>query len=582
MQLPHIYDIAELCYQKGVLHALISPGSRSAPLTLAFARHAHLITKVIPDERAAAFMALGLAQQTQTPVVLICTSGTAALNYAPAVAEAFFQEVPLIIITADRPPEWIDQKDGQTIRQQGLYGRHVKESYHLPDTYDHPDITWHLNRLVNEAINLALSDQQGPVHINVPLREPFYPATGEVISFDRSPRIIQKMQQQKSLSENDWDQLANLWNQSKKILLAVGQYHFYEDDRVMLSNHLERLSEAYHIPILADVISNLSVLPLAALEEEIAWVRFQDLILSEKEQASLSPDLLITFGQSFISKPFKQFLRKHPPTYHWHIQADGEVADTFQALTHWLPISPNAFLSGILTKLQFLKKKHAYKQQWYQSNQRAEQYTRDFFETSHQFTELAAVKEIVQHLPTQSKLHLANSMPVRYINYVGLPAHKGIHVFANRGTSGIDGTNSTAVGCAWESDTVVTILTGDMAFFYDRNAFWHPYLPANLRIIVLNNHGGGIFRIIQGAREQAELDTYFETEQSLSADALAKEFGMAYHLATDLDSLTAGLAGFFEKSAQPKLLEVATSSTTNAAIFEQFKELYVKREDSAI
>ena len=185
-----VYNIAEICARHGITDVVLSPGSRSAPLTLAFARHPELTVRVVPDERAAAFIGLGIAQAQRRAVALVCTSGTAGLNYAPAVAEAFFQQIPLLIFTADRPPEWIDQLDGQTIRQHNLYGAHAKGAFEFPVDTAHADAKWHSARIVNEAINLAQAAPAGPVQVNVPLREPFYPKAGEEIRYEQDVKII--------------------------------------------------------------------------------------------------------------------------------------------------------------------------------------------------------------------------------------------------------------------------------------------------------------------------------------------------------------------------------------------------------
>ena len=187
-----VYNIAEICARHGITDVVLSPGSRSAPLTLAFARHPAFAgrVRVVPDERAAAFIALGMAQATRRPVVLVCTSGSAGLNYAPAVAEAFFQQIPLLILTADRPPEWIDQLDGQTIRQQDLYGRHAKGTFDFPVDTTHPDAKWFSERIINEAINLSQAAPAGPVQVNVPLREPFYPKAGEEMKYEQDVSIF--------------------------------------------------------------------------------------------------------------------------------------------------------------------------------------------------------------------------------------------------------------------------------------------------------------------------------------------------------------------------------------------------------
>ncbi|MBC8082789.1 MAG: 2-succinyl-5-enolpyruvyl-6-hydroxy-3-cyclohexene-1-carboxylic-acid synthase, partial [Hymenobacter sp.] len=184
-----IHNIAEICARHGITDVVLSPGSRSAPLTLAFARHPALTVRVVPDERAAAFIALGMAQAQRRVVVLVCTSGTAGLNYAPAVAEAYFQQIPLVIFTADRPPEWIDQLDGQTVRQHNLYGAHAKGAFEFPVDTSHADAKWHSARLINEAINLAQAAPAGPVQVNVPLREPFYPKAGEEIRYEQDVKI---------------------------------------------------------------------------------------------------------------------------------------------------------------------------------------------------------------------------------------------------------------------------------------------------------------------------------------------------------------------------------------------------------
>ncbi|HEX8545795.1 MAG TPA: 2-succinyl-5-enolpyruvyl-6-hydroxy-3-cyclohexene-1-carboxylic-acid synthase, partial [Cytophagaceae bacterium] len=215
-----IINIAEICAQKSVRSVILSPGSRCAPLTLAFVRHPDIITKTISDERSAAFIALGMALQTRQTVGLLCTSGTAGLNYSPAVAEAFCQQVPLIIFTADRPPEWIDQLDGQTIRQQNLFGRNVKASYQLPVDYNHPDAAWYIERILSEAINQAEEYPKGPVHINVPLREPLYP---ETIEFDEGVKIISTFPGKKTLSLDLQERLQTEVKSFKKILIVAGQ-----------------------------------------------------------------------------------------------------------------------------------------------------------------------------------------------------------------------------------------------------------------------------------------------------------------------------------------------------------------------
>lgn len=578
MILQPILNIAEICAQKGLTEVILSPGSRCAHLTLAFTRHPRIKTYTITDERSAAFVALGIAQQKNTPVALVCTSGSASLNYAPAIAEAFYQKIPLVVFTADRPPEWIDQLDGQTIRQQNIYGQHIRASYQLPADYSHPDAVWHIERVVNEAINAATGaaqDQQGaPVHVNVPIREPFYPTANEQVKFD-PVKVIEVIPKQATLDKSTWNRLLDQWEGIPDKLIVAGQHPY---DTTLLKA-LDNIQQDYNIPIVGDVISNTHTLEKS--------VQYHDTFLgkpTEHLHSSFCPELLITYGQSLISKSLKLLLRKYRPRYHWHIGTEAVVADTFQALTHHIPVTPTYFFNQLFSDLDFMNmldgeqdEDNEMAQQWHQYNQQAARHVAQFAWSDYALTEFEVVRDVLQVLPEGSVLHLANSMTVRYANHVGLETigsnQPRAQVFANRGTSGIDGSTSTAVGAALATpDQIVTLITGDLAFFYDRNGLWNNYLPKNLRIVLLNNHAGGIFRIINGAKDQPELAEYFETQQSLNAHNTAKDFNLGYSLIKDRDNLKAQLTGFFHKSKQAKILEIETDSSTNAAVFQVFKQ----------
>ena len=519
MLLPSVLNAAQICAQLGVHHIILSPGSRSAPLTLAFVRHPGIITKIISDERSAAFIGLGMAQQLRQAVGLVCTSGSAAYNYAPAVAEAFFQQVPLIIFTADRPPEWIDQLDGQTIRQRNIYGAHVKQSYELPVGQTEADVRY-AARQVAEAINLSQAYPPGPVHLNVPIREPFYPDDDEEIRFDENVKVIVPVLSSSIFPEASMQALADEWPHYDRKLIVGGQEKLNTD----LISALTGFGIAQQIPVVADVISNLH--PIASA------IQHADVILARPDDA-LAPDLLITFGRSVISKNLKLFLRKHRPAAHWHIQPAGSAADTFSALTRVIHTEPAHLFSQFQPQLaQPAASQLAYYQGWQHREAEAQQQIDALFTaaSAEHVSEFQALHTVLHHLPDAVNLHLANSMSVRYANLIGLSDQQlQAEVFANRGTSGIDGSNSTAVGAALASERLNVLLTGDMAFFYDRNAFWHNYLLPNLRVVLFNNHGGGIFRLIDGPRQQPELEEYFETHQALSARRTAEDFGMEYH-----------------------------------------------------
>ena len=568
MILQPINDIAELCARHGVREVILSPGSRCAPLTLAFARHPQITTRTISDERSAAFIALGMAQSLQQPVVLVCTSGTAAYNYAPAVAEAFYQHIPLLVLTADRPPEWIDQLDGQTIKQQNIYGGHAKKSYQLPIEFSHPDAVWHVQRSLNEAINLSREFPAGPVHLNIPLREPFYPAEGEQWKYSSDLQIVESWLPTSSLSPAQWEIVAREWNSYEKKLIVGGQNPRNE----ILIRQLQQCSKQQKIPVIADVISNLH-----GIENSI---KLQDTFLGRadaEEMEELQPDLLITFGQSVISKNLKLFLRKYKPKAHWHLQSAGPVADTFQSLTRILPVEASWFFRELNNRIirgeEKFPQQKAYFKQWQTQQRESSEKADKFFQESAAWGEFAAIRKCMQQLKGAVNLHLANSTAVRYANFASLKASQdSVKVFSNRGTSGIDGSNSTAVGGALASPELSLLITGDMAFFYDRNALWNNYIPKNLRILVLNNHAGGIFRLIKGPGSQPELEEYFETRQPLKAEATAREFGMEYFHCTKEQEFEKALAAFLSTEGGPKLLEVESDSKTNAEILKNYKE----------
>ena len=541
-----------ICAAQGIRQVVLSPGSRCAPLTLAFARHPEMEVRTIADERAAAFIALGMAQQLKEPVVLVCTSGSAALNYYPAVAEAFFQQIPLLVLTADRPPEWVDQWDGQTIFQEEVYGKHVKKSFRFPDSFAHPDQVRHGHRISNEAILVCRQFPAGPVHLNIPLREPFYPEEGELFHFPKHPPVVRLEPSEVRLGEMALEKLKSELANFQRILLVPGQ----QASNPTLLALIERLAQNQQVVVVADTLSNLQGKGTITLHDH--W------LVREEFHTALAPDLVISFGKSIISKSLKLFLRKQD-LQHWHIQPDGQAKDTYAGLTRILGSEPFAFLTWLSTHLPPMESDYAQRWQLLEE-QIASSLPLALKEV--EFGEYSAVKQVLDALPANGQLHVANSMAIRYVNFLGRRTQE---ICCNRGTSGIDGSNSTAVGASLISQAPVTLLTGDMAFFYDRNAFWHNYPMPNLRVIVLNNQGGGIFRLIDGPARQPELEEFFETKQALSAKSLAEEYGFGYASVMTSEQLESALLKFYEPSLQPKIIEIISNSPRNAAILKKIK-----------
>ncbi len=556
---PQILNIAEICYQKGLEYVIISPGSRSAPLTLAFLRHGKLKCLTLTDERSAAFTAMGIAQQTQKATILICTSGTAILNYAPAVTESFYQKIPLLILTADRPPEWTDQFDNQSIRQSNIYSNHILKSFNLPVEAIHKDDKWFSDRIISEAINLSDYPVKGPVHINISLREPLYPQPDDNFNYQNNSKIISIKKSEKFLDNNTWKELIEVWDMSKNIVILGG----LSDKNISLEKSLTEIQNKSDAVLISDITSNLF---------ESTVIKNSDMILSKLENAeNLKTDLLITFGGPIVSKSIKNFLKSSELKYHWHIQESGLIGDTFQALTDIIDVKPEYFFREILNKIPKNEIK-IYRDKWENLQEISNKNITEFFNQDIEFNEFKAIDKILKFIPENTLLQIGNSMVIRYINYIA-NIRSNIKVNSNRGTSGIDGSISTAVGACIASNKITTIITGDLSFFYDRNGLWNNKLPNNLRIIVMNNHGGGIFRIIDGPSKLNELDNYFETKNTLNVENTAKDFNFEYFKVKDFEYLDKTLEYFYNNSEKPKILEIETDSLINSQIFNQFKLL---------
>ncbi len=568
MNYPNILSVPAICAALGVKHAVICPGSRSAPLTVGFARNEEITCKVIPDERSAAFIALGMAQQLKSPVVLICTSGSAALNFAPAIAEAFFQQIPLLVFTADRPPEWIDQLDGQTIRQTNIYGHHVKVSLNAPVDTQHTDAQWHLQRLISEAYGAANNIPKGPAHINFPFREPLY--TDSTTTIDNGEiKTIKITSGKAGLSTETLKLIEEKWLSYHKKLMVCGQIEWGMEE----INQLKQLIKDWKIPVVGDIIANLHQIE-GAISHPDVFINADKSGLKE----SLQPDLLITCGKSVLSKHLKQLLRSYKPKEHWHIQLAGAAADTFQSLTQVLQTDTLSFLQSInqIEKHSDFneQKQENYFHIWQIEERKAQRLVQNFF-PKEPLGEMEIVAEIIGNLPNNTTLHLANSMSVRYANFIGLKEKRpDITVRSNRGTSGIDGCTSTALGTTLVTKQMQVLITGDLAFFYDRNAFWHNYEYNNLRVIVLNNHSGTIFRMIKGPDTQPELETYFETEQKLTAKHLANEFGIDYLKIDKRSKLKNYINSFFEDDGKAKILEIESLGADNKKLLGEFKQAF--------
>jgi 2-succinyl-5-enolpyruvyl-6-hydroxy-3-cyclohexene-1-carboxylate synthase len=413
------------------------------------------------------------------------------------------------------------------------------------------------------------------VHINAPFREPLYPKAGDVTTFTPRTRAMEEIPSSWALNAEQKSFLQTGFGKYHRIAVVAGQADF---DPELLAV-LNQFHSAHSVPIIGDIISNLHPLDHG--------IRHSDVFLghaTDEVKKSLRPDLLITCGKSLISKNLKLYLRRNPPVEHWHIQVAGDVADTYQGITHIIQAKPSSvfeFLATTKRDKSFENQKLANFTRLWEVEERRTVRSLDEFFPNHDFGEMEVVREILQHLPENSNLHLANSMSVRYANFIGLTAlQKGIRVYSNRGTSGIDGCSSTTVGHCLDNATPNILITGDMAFFYDRNAFWHNYPLPNLRVVVLNNHGGIIFGMIDGPGSLPEAEEYFITRQRLTAKKLCEEFDFDHLLLDSKRKLKNLIKDFFDFDGRTKILELEGDTSVNKIIFDNFKKKIKKTYES--
>jgi 2-succinyl-5-enolpyruvyl-6-hydroxy-3-cyclohexene-1-carboxylate synthase len=545
-KIPLAQSILEICQQKGVKHIVISPGSRNAPLTIGFTNNPYFKCYSIADERCAAFFALGIAQQIQQPVVVVCTSGSALLNYYPAFAEAFYSQIPLVVLSADRPQHKIDIGDGQTIRQENVFANHSLFNANLSENNSLEN-----DHLVQMALHNSVA-KKGPVHINVPFEEPLYETVSDL---QVHPKIIEFTTEKKPF-EIDPSTLA-VWKSASKKLILVGELF----PNSVEQRYLELLANDPSVVVLTEKTSNL---------HHPTFIDQIDTLITPFDEADLKafqPEILLTFGGMVVSKRIKAFLRKYKPEHHWHID-ELRAYDTFGALTNHFETKINVFLSQLLTEDTF---ESTYKSGilsiWKDRVAKHKEYNSKI-----PFSDFKVFDFICKNLPENCQLQVSNSSAIRYIQLFDVAS--SIPVFCNRGTSGIDGSTSTAIGASVVSTLPTVLITGDIGFLYDSNALWNNYIPSNFKIILINNGGGGIFRILPGHEETETFNTYFETSHQLNASHLAKMYGLNYFNATDETSLDQQFSAFLAQNEQPSILEIFTPEKVNdSVLLEFFKEL---------
>ncbi|MCU6767917.1 2-succinyl-5-enolpyruvyl-6-hydroxy-3-cyclohexene-1-carboxylic-acid synthase [Barnesiella propionica] len=544
--------LVDLLVKKGVRRAVLSPGSRNAPLLVAFARTREIEHYVMVDERSAAFMALGMCQQTGEPVALICTSGSALLNYAPAVAEAYYQHLPLIVISADRPVEWIDQNDSQTIRQQDALRPLVKRVCTFPTAVFGEEERWYINRMVNDALNYAVRGEKGPVHINVPLREPLC----EVRFCEKiSSRNVIVTEPESVLSEWDLSQMTQEYSSAGRVMIIAA---FGSPDKE-LNTALSALAGLDNTIVFTESIANL---------KDERFISTIDRVLSvttREEKKSLAPDLLITLGGALVSRIIKKYLRDNPPKYHWYFSKSEFLIDTMQCITRQVTVNASSALERLSKTV--VSPESDYSVNWHRQASLATR-LHDSYVSGVGWCDLKAFSLILPAIPQGTALQLSNGTSVRYAQL--FPCEQVSRADANRGVSGIDGSTSTALGasCVYEGTTL--LITGDMSFTYDVNGLASSYNSPRFKIIVMCNGGGGIFRFIKGPSDLKELEECFEVARDIPVEGYAALFGYRFFRASNEEELKSLLPVFFAEDKSPAILAVETPRVENSVVLRGY------------
>lgn len=567
-KIPVAQSIVSLCISKGITQVVISPGSRNAPLTIEFTKNEAIKAYSIVDERCAAFFGLGIAQQTRKPVALVCTSGSALLNYYPAIAEAFYSDIPLIVISADRPVERIDIGDGQTIRQKNVFENHIMYSANLyseivpvetiTDKYLLQKIgesRRHNEQEINKALNMAI-EQNGPVHINVPFYEPLYEMVPEkiVTPIQVAPHLIEK-----EITEAEMQPFVDIWNGAKRKMILVGVNPPHVIDQAII----DRLGNDPSVIVFSETTSNIG--------HPDFFTRIDNMVgaLDDEGFKRLQPDVLLTFGGMIISKKIKAFLRNYQPKHHWHVDAK-KAYDTFFCLNKHFELTPSSFFKCFIPKIE--DGKGDYKPYWLSIRTKRYQLHKTYIEQM-PWCDFKAFDYILSSIPDHSMLQIGNSSAIRYAQLFDL--NQTLDVYCNRGTSGIDGSTSTAIGAAVVRQKPTTFITGDLSFFYDSNALWNDYIPPNFKIIVINNNGGGIFRILPNRDKNTDnFDTFFETTHQLTAKELCAMYGLKYLRASNEEECVIAKKELYAVDEQPMLLEIFTPRKTNdEVLLNYFKHI---------
>ena len=567
--------IDELSHQ-GVRDIVISPGSRSTPLAMLTVENKEIRDWVLVDERSASYFALGLAKQTNRPVALICTSGTAAANYYPAVIEAYHGRVPLLVLTADRPHELRDVGAPQAMNQLNLYGDFVKRFYEmsLPEATD--SMLNYVRNRAQRAVFYAQEGNPGPVQLNFPIREPLTPNLKLPDLFGKPDMRQQEVAIGKQvLASEEIDSFVRALESKQQPIIVCGPQTDKHVSELIIS-----LSEKLNIPIIADPLSQIR----STTQVQRNIIDSSDAILkSQAVRENLTPDIIIRFGAMPISKSYLFYLKENEHVPHYVIEADNDVRESTNQQAKYLMTDEALFIQSILEK-DFKVKASSWTDKWIRFNDLAHEELAK--ENSELLTEGSTIKTLINQLPNQSELFIANSMAVRDLDTYYQTSEKEVYIYGNRGVSGIDGVVSTVLGIAAASTQPVTLVIGDLSFYHDLNGLLAAkHYEIDITILLINNDGGGIFSFLPQAEEGAHFEKLFGTSLGIDFSHSVFMYGGEYTLIKDWNHLSDSLSKSYSTPGL-KVIEVQTNRDENVKahheLWSQIEETILKEVKSDV
>ena len=552
--------LTSLLLEYGVSDAVVCPGSRNAPIVHNLSVCEAIRCRPVTDERSAAFYALGLAIATRRPTVVCVTSGSALLNVMPAVAEAAYQHVPLVVISADRPQQWIDQLDGQTIPQSDALGRFVRKAVQLPEPHNDEE-RWMCRRLVNEAMHLATCRQGAPVHINVPISEPIFE-----FNIEQLPQLSRFNNIRRAVIKDASMDIPDAFYAATRPMIVIGQLAH----GTISHETIRSLSEKY--VVMSEPLSNPSYMTIH-FDEAIRYIVSDNSSINDDEddKTAYYPDYVIYVGDTLVSKPARRFLHNAKAPSCLITPDAADIHDPLMTLTDIVECdtdSINALLAS-LCDAPDTDERCRFHDRW-QSFLDAYAAHADAY--APEYSQMATVKyfeEQLADLDIDICVHYANSSAVRLACI-----YAQHYVWCNRGVNGIEGSLSTAAGFSLATNDMTVCVIGDLSFFYDQNALWNSNLRGNLRIILLNNRGGGIFRQLPGLNDSPAADDLVMASHENTAQGICTQNDIGYLSAKNMDEMQIGIVTLLTReSERPMLLEVFTDSNDDVKALEKYFKL---------